>query len=91
MISGLYAGNPISVKEPCWRLITMRYTKKQYLLLGILFLFLSILCFIFTMASDGKDVLGSTLFNALWTLSTVIGCGMLIIGVFTNDDEYRSR
>lgn len=42
----------------------MLYTKKQYLLLGISFLF-----------------------NALWTISTVTGWVILIIGIFTNDDE----
>lgn len=66
----------------------MLYTKKQYLLLGISFLFLSFLCFMFTITSDGNDVLDlSTLFNALWTISTVTGWVILIIGIFTNDDE----
>ncbi|EBZ6776904.1 hypothetical protein GQG94_004604 [Salmonella enterica] len=65
----------------------MKFTKKQYILISILFIFVAFFGFMLSISSNGNDVLGvQALCNALWKIFAVVGGTMLLIGIFTKAD-----
>lgn len=61
----------------------MEYTKKQYLLISVTFLFVAIFGFMLSITSTGNDALGiQALCNALWKTFSAVGGFMFFIGIF---------